>query len=120
MLISLRKKEPSLAVLNQTVAADPSIDESFAESNVSRRFTRKKNNSNEHGRNIRTAKAEKLGVETPVRSKEKHQGVKLSNNFIKTEDLFIRIANTPTKHKNYYTPISSDRATESTNLKSRI
>ena len=40
-------------------------------------------------------------------------------NFIKTEDLFIRIANTPTKEKHNYTPLSSDR-TESTYLRSRF
>lgn len=40
-------------------------------------------------------------------------------NFIKAEDLFIRIANTPTKEKHYYTPLSSDR-TESTYLRSRL
>lgn len=44
---------------------------------------------------------------------------KLSTNIIKAEDLFLRITHTPTKNKNSYAPASSDRATESTYLKSR-
>ena len=46
MLINLRKKDSSSSVLNLNTFADPAADESFCESTVSRRFTRKKNTSN--------------------------------------------------------------------------
>lgn len=106
-------------MLNLTTTIDPAVDESFADSTVSKRFTRK-NISNEHTRNLRSNKpAEQSTPDHLPHSKEPQKTSKISSTLVKAEDLFLRITHTPTKSKHAYAPASSDRATESTYLRSR-
>lgn len=112
MFISIRKKQPSLESLNQTQIVSPSNDESFAESNISKRFVRKKDN---HLQGTRLSKRGRGLDDTSnlaeSHSKETTKSIKISHTSIKKDQFYLKLTQTPIKNKGSYAPASSDRAT---------